>query len=178
MSSVDYLEENQSSVHGQAAVNQLAPDAVGSSLLTVGRGNSAENESSTPLSPIPPSLVHLPLCRTSAPVVGLKYRNLGKSGLRISNVGLGNEPAFNLAWFSWQFLWGFPLRFLRRFLRQFLRRFRSWMCLSSWRVFEPMKCFVIPKCSCYNHCRTKFGNRYIWLLSLWKQFCSGCFGSR
>lgn len=92
MASVDYLEENQSPMHGQAA---LVPDAVGPSLLTVGRGSSGENESSTPLSPVPPSLVHLPLCRTTAPVVGLKYRNLGKSGLRISNVGLGNQSTLD-----------------------------------------------------------------------------------
>ena len=95
MASVDYLEENQSPMHGQAAVNQLAPEAVGTtSLLTVSRANSGENESTTSLSPAPPSLVHLPLCRTTAPVVGLKYRNLGKSGLRISNVGLGNQIKF------------------------------------------------------------------------------------
>lgn len=53
-------------------------------------GPSSEKDDS--LSPAVPSLVHLPLTRQSAPVAGLKYRNLGKSGLRISNVGLG--------WFS------------------------------------------------------------------------------
>ena len=41
------------------------------------------------LSPAVPGLVHMPLARQSAPVAGLRYRNLGKSGLRISNVGLG-----------------------------------------------------------------------------------------
>jgi len=83
-------------MHGQAAVNQLAPEAIGTtSLLTVSRANSGENESTTSLSPAPPSLVHLPLCRTTAPVVGLKYRNLGKSGLRISNVGLGTWVTFS-----------------------------------------------------------------------------------
>lgn len=47
----------------------------------------AEKEDS--LSPAVPSLLHLPLCRQTAPVPGLRYRNLGKSGLRVSNVGLG-----------------------------------------------------------------------------------------
>lgn len=50
-------------------------------------GPSSDKDDS--LSPAVPSLVHLPLTRQSAPVAGLKYRNLGKSGLRISNVGLG-----------------------------------------------------------------------------------------
>lgn len=43
------------------------------------------------LSPAVPSLLHLPLCRQAAPVPGLRYRNLGKSGLRVSNVGLGTS---------------------------------------------------------------------------------------
>lgn len=47
----------------------------------------AEKEDS--LSPAVPSLLHLPLCRQTTPVPGLRYRNLGKSGLRVSNVGLG-----------------------------------------------------------------------------------------
>lgn len=49
----------------------------------------AEKEDS--LSPAVPSLLHLPLCRQTTPVPGLRYRNLGKSGLRVSNVGLGED---------------------------------------------------------------------------------------
>lgn len=49
----------------------------------------AEKEDS--LSPAVPSLLHLPLCRQTTPVPGLRYRNLGKSGLRVSNVGLGEK---------------------------------------------------------------------------------------
>ena len=53
----------------------------------VGQATLAEKEDS--LSPAVPSLLHLPLCRQTTPVPGLRYRNLGKSGLRVSNVGLG-----------------------------------------------------------------------------------------
>ena len=53
--------------------------------------NSAFAEKEDSLSPAVPSLLHLPLCRQAAPVPGLRYRNLGKSGLRVSNVGLGNN---------------------------------------------------------------------------------------
>lgn len=54
----------------------------------------AEKEDS--LSPAVPSLLHLPLCRQTAPVPGLRYRNLGKSGLRVSNVGLGSDQSFSI----------------------------------------------------------------------------------
>ncbi|XP_046653850.1 voltage-gated potassium channel subunit beta-2-like isoform X3 [Daphnia pulicaria] len=53
----------------------------------------AEKEDS--LSPAVPSLLHLPLCRQTNPVPGLRYRNLGKSGLRVSNVGLGTWVTFS-----------------------------------------------------------------------------------
>ena len=56
----------------------------------VGGFQNAFVEKDDSLSPAVPSLLHLPLCRQSAPVPGLRYRNLGKSGLRVSNVGLGN----------------------------------------------------------------------------------------
>lgn len=36
----------------------------------------------------------LPL-RQGAPTPGLRYKNLGKSGLRVSNVGLGTWPIFS-----------------------------------------------------------------------------------
>jgi len=102
MASVEYSEESQSPVPslpggpGSGSHQLVAPagDNVGSLLTAVGRSNSNEMEGRS-LSPAPPSLVHLPLCRQTAPVVGLKYRNLGKSGLRISNVGLGTWVTFS-----------------------------------------------------------------------------------
>lgn len=33
--------------------------------------------------------------RQGAPTPGLRYKNLGKSGLRVSNVGLGTWPIFS-----------------------------------------------------------------------------------
>lgn len=37
----------------------------------------------------------LPLRHGPAPTPGLRYKNIGKSGLRISNVGLGTWPVFS-----------------------------------------------------------------------------------
>lgn len=57
--------------------------------VRVGGFQNPYNEKEDSLSPAVPSLLHLPLCRQTTPVPGLRYRNLGKSGLRVSNVGLG-----------------------------------------------------------------------------------------
>lgn len=37
----------------------------------------------------------IPLRNGATPTPGLRYKNLGKSGLRISNVGLGTWPVFS-----------------------------------------------------------------------------------
>lgn len=37
----------------------------------------------------------LPLRHGATPTPGLRYKNLGKSGLRVSNVGLGTWPVFS-----------------------------------------------------------------------------------
>lgn len=37
----------------------------------------------------------IPLRAGIAPTPGLRYKNLGKSGLRVSNVGLGTWPIFS-----------------------------------------------------------------------------------
>lgn len=81
----------QSSLHPLAAASgQHRPSIAGSAHAAVaGSSTLAITEKEESLSPAVPSIVHLPFVRQSPPVPGLRYRNLGKSGLRISNVGLG-----------------------------------------------------------------------------------------
>lgn len=72
----------------------------------VGQATLAEKEDS--LSPAVPSLLHLPLCRQTTPVPGLRYRNLGKSGLRVSNVGLGTVTS-EIDFFFYTIVWSLSL---------------------------------------------------------------------
>ena len=110
MASVEYMEDSSGANQQQqqqqnrlatftiaestgTTANMLAPSPLAGQQfqtlrLNIGAAMSAGHEADG-LSPALPSLVHLPLCRQSAAVTGLRYRNLGKSGLRVSNVGLG-----------------------------------------------------------------------------------------
>lgn len=120
MASVEYMEEQSPGHSGlqpahparlatfslsespAATVNVLAPSPLLGQQFTAVRqtapGQEAGERESSGLAPALPSLVHLPLCRQSAAVVGLRYRNLGKSGLRVSNVGLGMRLDYHLNW--------------------------------------------------------------------------------
>jgi hypothetical protein len=101
MASVEYMEDQspnacQHSRHSSSnhhhgylcetptTTNAMVPLHPHQQLLLTKPRVSEKEES---LSPVVPSLVHLPLCRQSPPLIGLRYRNLGKSGLRISNIG-------------------------------------------------------------------------------------------
>ncbi len=103
MASVEYMEDQspnpcQHSRHSSSnhhhgylcetsTATSMAPLLYPHQQLHLAKPRVPEKEES--LSPVVPSLVHLPLCRQSPPLTGLRYRNLGKSGLRISNIGLG-----------------------------------------------------------------------------------------
>ena len=103
MASVEYMEDQspnpcQHSRHSSSnhhhgylcetpTTTSMAPLLYPHQQLHLTKPRVPEKEES--LSPVVPSLVHLPLCRQSPPLTGLRYRNLGKSGLRISNIGLG-----------------------------------------------------------------------------------------
>ena len=101
MASLEFMEDCQSPSTNQQGQQQsqhlLQPESAlaisTSSTSTLQTGSSRhgadQKEENSALSPAAPALVHLPLCRQTSSVPGLRYRNLGKSGLRISNVGLG-----------------------------------------------------------------------------------------
>ena len=82
MASLEFMEDLPTNTH--TIQQQQATSMTSTSIQPMGL-----NEKEDSLSPAVPGFVHVPLCRQAAPVPGLRYRNLGKSGLRISNVGLG-----------------------------------------------------------------------------------------